>query len=104
MRSGRKILILSAILVGVAGICLAQYRRGGRSWGNWGADSGIIETEERVAVNVDTVRTAREIAEHSTQTPNWTNTPGFEKDVFTFVRIIYRRGAYNSGSPWGWIT
>jgi hypothetical protein len=27
--------------------------------------------------------------QHSGETPMWTNPPGFEKDVFTFVRIIY---------------
>lgn len=32
-------------------------------------------------------RTAREVESHSTGTPMWTNTPGFERDAFTFVRI-----------------
>ena len=31
--------------------------------------------------------TAREIPQHGGETPTWTNAPGFEKDVFTFVRI-----------------
>jgi hypothetical protein len=31
-------------------------------------------------------------------TPHWTNTAGFEKDVFTFVRIIY---STHSGRDWG---
>src|SRR2546423_3084157 len=80
---------------------------GRRYWGNGDGDHGIVYTEppNSVAVDVDTVRTAREIAGHSTDTPTWTNTPGFEKDVVTFARIIYRRGAWNnSSSPWGWIT
>jgi hypothetical protein len=34
-------------------------------------------------------RTAREAMQHTEETPKWTNTPGFEKDVFTFVRIRY---------------
>jgi hypothetical protein len=32
---------------------------------------------------------ARDFAQHSEETPMWTNPPGFERDVFTFVRIIY---------------
>src|SRR6266568_4206513 len=93
------------ILLFLVGICLAQWREGGRRWrGVGGGDTGIIPTEGGVPVDVDTVRTAREIASHSSDTANWTNTPGFEKDVLTFVRIIYRRGQYKSGSPWGWIT
>jgi hypothetical protein len=52
-------------------------------------------------VNEDTVRTARETVEHSTMTPDWTNAPGFEKDVFTFARVIYK---INRGPSWlGWI-
>jgi hypothetical protein len=81
-----------------------------QSWG-WGGggDTGVVTTEENVPVDVDRVRTAREIASHSTGTPEWTNAAGFEKDVFTFVRVIYRRapnGPTISGtaSPMGWIT
>jgi hypothetical protein len=89
-------------------LALAQ----GWGWGPvGGGDTGITYTEPPnvVPVNVDTVRTAREIASHSTDTPEWTNTPGFEKDVFTFTRIIYRRAPNASGisrtsSPRGWIT
>src|SRR5207248_4009256 len=98
----------------VAGLGFAQSRRNGPRYGggggyyrgNEGGDHGVVYTEppNRVPVDVDTVRTAREIASHSTGTPEWTNTPGFEKDVFTFVRVIYRHGAYRSGSGWGWIT
>jgi hypothetical protein len=35
--------------------------------------------------------------------PEWTNTPGFEKDVFTFVRIEYSSG-YGRGWGGGWRT
>ena len=38
------------------------------------------------------VLTARESEQHSNPTPKWANSPGFEKDVFTFVRIMYRAG------------
>jgi len=95
-----------AVLV-VASGALAQRWRWHRHPG--GGDTGIVYTEGHVAVDADTVRTARETASHSTGTPNWTNEPGFEKDVFTFARIIYRRAADDSGisvtsSPMGWIT
>jgi hypothetical protein len=36
--------------------------------------------------------------QYAGDTPKWTNPPGFEKDVFTFVRIIYSSG----GSRRGW--
>ena len=68
----------------------------------------MVQTEGRDWVNEDTVRTARETASHSTGTPDWTNAPGFEKDVFTFTRIKYKYGkgprVSGSSSPWGWIT
>src|SRR6185295_4267651 len=35
----------------------------------------------------ESVRTPREITQHGNETPNWTNAPGFERDVFTFLRI-----------------
>jgi hypothetical protein len=40
------------------------------------------------------VHTARETPSHSTGTPVWTNAAGFEKDVFTFVRVQYHRDPY----------
>ncbi len=45
------------------------------------------------------VRTGRDVQQDSYETPRWTNPAGFEKDVFTFVRIQYssqgrRRHAY----------
>jgi hypothetical protein len=84
-------------------------RFGRGRWGAGGGDTGIVYTEGQVPVNVDSVRTARETASGSTGTPNWTNEPGFEKDVFTFVRVIYRRASNGSGisvtsSGRGWIT
>ena len=36
-------------------------------------------------------KTAREAPSHSTGTPNWTNASGFERNVFTLVRIRSRR-------------
>src|SRR5947208_767764 len=43
-------------------------------------------------------RNARELPNHSTETPNWTNPPAFQKDVFTFVRLKYSvNGKYGYG-------
>ena len=47
----------------------------------------------------DGYRTPREMAQHSVETPTWTNAPGFERDVFTFVRINRSSGG-GSGGPW----
>ena len=44
--------------------------------------------------------TPREIVQHSTETPNWTNGSGFEQDVVTFVRIRRDRKPYGSGGTW----
>jgi hypothetical protein len=98
------------VCLAAAGIALGQ-RFGGGWWrhGGGGGDTGIVYTEGDMPVNVDTVKTARETPSGSTGTPNWTNEPGFAKDVFSFVRIIYRRASNDSGisttSSWrGWIT
>jgi hypothetical protein len=53
-------------------------------------DGPFVRTEGGVLYNEDTVRTARETVSHSTGTPTWTNEPGFEKDVFTFARVIFK--------------
>jgi hypothetical protein len=104
----------TALLAGAGAV--AQNRRGpGRGGGGYrywhagGGDTGTVYTENGVPVDADTVRTAREVPSHSTGTPVWTNAPGFEKDVFTFARVIYRRAENGSGisyssSPMGWIT
>jgi Domain of unknown function (DUF4159) len=77
-------------------------RGGGRR--SWGSSSGpIVQTEGGELVNEDTVRTARETASHSTGSPNWTNAPGFESDVFTFTRIIYKFNDRPGPSWAGWI-
>ena len=43
-----------------------------------------------LVVNEDELHTARETDTHSSATPNWTNAPGFEQDVFTFTRVIFK--------------
>ena len=71
------------------GVVLAQ------RWG-WGGG-------ERYYPEYETCRTAREAPSHSTGTPNWTNAPGFEQDVFTFARIRYSRAAEGrSGGGFWW--
>src|SRR5579859_244424 len=104
----RKLDLIIILCVAVFGAAVAQ-RSGRWRWGAGGGDTGVVYTEGDVPVNVDTVKTARETASGSTGTPNWTNEQGFEKDVFSFVRIIYRRASNGSGisrtSSWrGWIT
>ena len=86
-------LLLLVILM-IAGAVLAQrsFRGsgfGGRGFGRGSRGQGYEEA-----------RTAREIPQHSYQTPNWTNPPGFEKDVFTFVRVKRERAPYGSGGSW----
>jgi hypothetical protein len=44
----------------------------------------------------ENIRTAREVPQHSYETPTWTHPPGFETDVLTFARIRYdSRGGLN---------
>ena len=42
---------------------------------------------------------ARDFAQHSGETPLWKNPPGFERDVFTFVRIRYHTRGGRGRSP-----
>ncbi len=96
-------ILLSVSVTLVAGVSVAQFRRGGgRQF--WGADNSgpIVYTEGGDAVNEDTVRTARETAPHSVDLPAWTNAPGFENDTFIFTRIIFKS---SPGRPsfLGWI-
>src|SRR2546426_3758355 len=81
--------ILVATMLG-AGLSLAQLRpRPGVNPGS-GVPGHFVRIEGGLVVNEDEIRTARETASHSSGTPNWTNAPGFEEDVFTFTRIIFQ--------------
>ncbi len=80
------------LLLLVAGLAMAQRFRGAYGGG------------ERWRPEYETCRTAREIASHSTETPTWTNEPGFEKDVFTFARIRREEQRYVSWSAGTWWT
>ena len=92
----------------LAGAVMAQrFGGGGRGFRGGGGRFGsgpIRRTEGGVPVDEETVKTAREIAQHSTETPNWTNASGFDKDVFTFVRLIRDRGPDASYTAGSWIT
>ncbi len=50
----------------------------------------MIRIEQGGVIDEANVRTARETLSHSSDTPNWTNAPGFERDVFTFARLIFQ--------------
>ena len=99
----KKIGLTLLILMLALGVVLAQRGFRGGFGGRFGSGD-MIRTEGGVWVDQTRVRTAREIASHSTGTPNWTNAPGFEKDVFTFVRIIRDRDPNGSPTSGSWIT
>jgi hypothetical protein len=86
-------LLLMILLI--AGISLAQFasrRESGR----------YVRIEGGQILNEDTVRTARETSSHSTETPKWTNSPGFEHDVFTFARVIFQSDSRQGSRQGGW--
>ncbi|MSU53228.1 MAG: transmembrane prediction [Opitutia bacterium] len=118
MMTLRKVLkITSVVLLTVGGVAgFAQFgpndpnpfRFGSGGSGGWGgrgnSNSPIIRTEGGVLVDEDSVRTARETAPNSTDTPLWRNRPGFEKDVFTFARVIFKSAddsGYRGNYGWG---
>src|SRR4030095_5641591 len=88
----KKFALTFLIFALAASAVLAQRRgRGGGYRDGWyGGESWISEDAQ----------TAREVPTHSTGTPTWTNAPGFEKDVWTFVRIKRGRSYYSSGGSW----
>jgi hypothetical protein len=107
MKAPPKWLLLGGAAFLLAGLCAAQewLGRGGgrRGWRGGDSDGPIVRTEGGDLVNEDTVRSARETASHSTGTPIWTNEPGFEDDVFTFARIIYKFDKQHVRSAMAWV-
>jgi Domain of unknown function (DUF4159) len=78
----RRTVLLSLLLCSLAGALFAQ-----RSY------------RQRRSFDVNNPRSSQV----SVPTPEWTNDPGFEKDVFTFVRIIYSTaGRSRRGYGYGW--
>jgi hypothetical protein len=97
MNPGRPLLLL--LFLALATSAFAQGR--GRRYNN---DGPIYYTEGGDAVDVRTVKTAREIASHSTETPVWKNPPAFGRDVFTFCRIIRDRDPNGPPTSGTWLT
>eukprot|EP01035_Chromulina_nebulosa_P001689 gene1689-2280_t len=106
-RSGFVMIRRAGILLAVAGALGAA---GGLIWAQPNPDGGsLVRLEGGGYVDEDTVRTARETVSHSVTLPEWKNPAGFEKDVFTFARIIFRsdparpteRGGLGGGGPGG---
>ena len=88
----------SLMLVLLASLASAQ-RRGRRY-----SEGPIYYAEGGVPVDVRVVKTAREVASHSTGTPEWKYPPGFSMDGFTFARIIRDSDPNGSPSSASWIT
>src|SRR5437879_8168020 len=86
--SARRTILVAVVLA--AGLCLAQLRPGPGLDPRAGVSGSFVRIEGGLLVNEDEIRTARETDTHSSGTPNWTNAPGFEEDVFTFTRIIFQ--------------
>jgi len=95
-----KKLSLVLLICLLAFVAVLAQRRGDRSgYGGYGG---------RYSRDYESARTAREIPQSGDETPTWTNAPGFEKDVFTFLRIKrdsngggYGYGSYGRrGGPW----
>lgn len=81
-------LITGLLLVTMGMVFAQRYRSGG--FGGYGRSR-----------NYEAYRTAREMGQHGDyETPMWTNAPGFEKDVFTFVRIIRSNGGLGGRGDW----
>jgi hypothetical protein len=77
-------------IVFAAGLCLAQFRSRQSLNPPTGGSGHFVRIEGGLIVNEDEIHTARETETHSSGTPNWTNSPGFEQDVFTFTRVIFQ--------------
>jgi hypothetical protein len=107
--TARRMISVTATML-VAGFCFAQPRsRRGMDFPPGATGPGhMVQIEGGEWVNEDEIHTAREVSSHSSGTPDWTNAPGFEKDVFTFARIIFqnhpragaRRGRFRGLGWW----
>ncbi len=82
-------IILSAAIL-ATGLCIAQFRPRPGLDPRAGLTGSFVRIEGGLVVNEDELRTARETDSHSSGTPDWTNAPGFEPDVFTFTRVIFK--------------
>lgn len=97
----------ATVLVVAQSVTMAQPRPppGGGREDQWNGGSSLIQMEGGTFIDENTVRTPREATSHSTGTPEWTNPPGFEKDVFTFARVMFKSAALlserNFNFGWG---
>ncbi|HVY69076.1 MAG TPA: DUF4159 domain-containing protein [Verrucomicrobiae bacterium] len=89
----KKYLAALAILALAVTGALAQRGRFGGGWG-WGGDPYHPEFE--------TAKGPRDIPTHSTDTPVWTNTPGFDADSFSFARIRFTRADRRGSGGYWW--
>jgi hypothetical protein len=87
-RQSSKLLLAGAVLI--TGICFAQFQPRPVSRPRAAESGRLVRIEGGNVVDEDAVRTARETLSHSLDTPTWTNSPGFEHDVFTFARVIFQ--------------
>src|SRR5436190_1014970 len=96
--TARRMSLVTATML-VAGVCFGQSRtRRGMDFPQPPGSGHWVRIEEGEWVNEDEIRTAREVNSHSSGTPDWTNAPGFEQDVFTFTRIIFQNNRQASTS------
>lgn len=97
MTTRRIILLVATILF--AGLSFAQFRsRRDFDLPQGPPGSGhLVRIEGGLVVNEDEIHTAREVGSHSSGTPEWTNAPGLDDDVFTFTRVIFQTDARPPG-------
>jgi len=81
---------MAVIVLWTAGFGMAQSRSRPDFDLPFDPSSSLVRLEGGLVVNEDELHTARETDTHSTGTPNWTNAPGFELDVFIFTRVIFK--------------
>jgi hypothetical protein len=100
--TGKRALLAAAAALLGATVAPAQFRDGlppQGAWGNEGDTGSLVRTEGSGWIDEDLVKTAREVVSHSTGTPNWSNPKGWEKDVFTFARAIFKAAPTRSPNP-----
>src|SRR5215831_7150614 len=83
--TARRIILIGAAML-TAGLCFAQFRNRREIPQGPPGSGHLVRIEGGLVVNEDEIHTAREVGSHSSGTPEWTNAPGFEGDVFTFTR------------------
>ena len=86
----RHLIPVATLVLISAVVCVGQFRREGGRMSRGGDYGPRVRTEGGQWVNEDTVKTARETLPQVAETPNWTNKAGFEKDVFTYARVLFK--------------